>query len=252
MRIRHPMARRATCGTTAFAVADAPRQFAVAYTPTPACPTEAVALSFLCGAWPPSFRSRAGAGSPGSRSRRRPCSPLSLDIGSGWLFGALRREVPDHARPFRLPGGVVLAPAAFIVANELILFSGWAVVWKLIAAILIGFVLLAISAATSAPEHRPAIEWRAGTWLVPYLIGLGVISYLSSFDTGTPSSVLGLHGPTNDLHFGWDVLVMAVFSLAVYMVAVRMRLPRAEIEQNVGDVTAEAEAEEAAVALPTP
>ena len=64
--------------------------------------------------------------------------------------------------------------------------------------------------------------------------------------------MLGLHGPTNDLHFGWDVLVMAVFSLVVYVLAVRMRLPRREIEQNIGDVTAEAEAEEAAVALPTP
>jgi amino acid transporter len=70
-------------------------------------------------------------------------------------FGALRREVPHHERPFRLPGGALLAPAAFIVANELILFSGWAVVWKLIVAILIGFALLAISAATSPPDHKP-------------------------------------------------------------------------------------------------
>jgi amino acid transporter len=167
-------------------------------------------------------------------------------------FGALRREVPDHERPFRLPGGVLLAPAAFIVANELILFSGWAVVWKLIVAILIGFALLAISALTSPPEHRPSIEWRAATWLVPYLIGLGVISYLSSFDTSTPSSVLGLHGPTDDLKFGWDVLVMAVFALVVYLSAVRMRLRRDEVEEHVGAFTAEAEAEEEAVALPTP
>jgi hypothetical protein len=79
-----------------------------------------------------------------------------------------------------------------------------------------------------------------------------VISYLSSFDTGTPSSVLGLRGPVNDLHFGWDVLVMAVFSLAVYALAVRMRLPRREIEENVGDLEAEAEAEEAAVAFAAP
>jgi hypothetical protein len=125
-------------------------------------------------------------------------------------------------------------------------------VWKLVVAILIGFALLAISAVTSPPEHRPAIQWRAGTWLAPYLFGLTVVSYLGSFDTGTPSSVLGLRGPVNDLHFGWDVLVMALFSVAIYALAVRMRLPRAEIERNIGDLTAEAEAEEAAVALPTP
>jgi hypothetical protein len=102
------------------------------------------------------------------------------------------------------------------------------------------------------PSRRPAIEWRAGTWLAPYLVGLAVVSYLGSFDTGTPSSVLGLRGPVNDLHFGWDVLVMAVFSLAIYALALRMRLPRAEIEENVGDLEAEAEAERTAVALPTP
>jgi amino acid transporter len=156
-------------------------------------------------------------------------------------LGALRREVPDHDRPFRLPGGALLAPAAFVVANELILFSGWNVVWKLLVAILIGFALLAISAATSSPEHRPSLDWAAGVWLAPYLVGLGVVSYLGSFG-----------GPANVLPFGWDVLVMALFSLAIYFLAVRMRLPREEIEQRIGDVTAEAEAEADVVALPTP
>jgi hypothetical protein len=36
----------------------------------------------------------------------------------------------------------------------------------------------------------------------------------------------------------------------VYLIAVRMRLPRAAIEQHIGEFTAEAEAEDAAVALP--
>jgi hypothetical protein len=45
---------------------------------------------------------------------------------------------------------------------------------------------------------------------------------------------------------------MAVFGLVVYLVAVRMRLPRGEIEEHVAAFTAEAEAEEEAVALPTP
>jgi hypothetical protein len=156
-------------------------------------------------------------------------------------LGALRREVPHHDRPFRLPGGALLAPAAFIVANELILFSGWTVVWKLLVAVLIGAALLAISYVTSPPDRRPSIEWRAATWLVPYLVGLGVVSYLSSFS-----------GPANALPFGWDVLAMALFALAVYAIAIRMRLPREAVERHIGDFTAEAEAEEEAVALPRP
>jgi amino acid transporter len=163
-------------------------------------------------------------------------------------LGALRREAPDHERPYRLPAGGLLAPAAFIVANELILFSGWAVVWKLLVAIVIGFALLGISAATSPPERRPSIEWRAGLWLAPYLLGLGVVSYLSSFDTGTKSSVVGLRGPVDALPFGWDVLVMALFSVAIYALAVRMRLPREAVEERVGDLEAEAQEIDAALA----
>jgi amino acid transporter len=160
-------------------------------------------------------------------------------------LGALRRTQAAHPRPYRLPAAGLLSPAAFVVANSLILFSGWAVVWKLLVAIAVGFVLLAISAAVSPPQERPSIDWHAGTWLWPYLVGLGVISYLSSFDTSSKSSVLGLNGPTGDLAFGWDVLVMAVFALGIYALAIRLSLPADEVEARVGDLTAEAEEERA-------
>jgi amino acid transporter len=165
-------------------------------------------------------------------------------------MGALRLQDPDRPRPFRLPAGSLLAPLAFVVANEVLLFSGFAVDWKLIVAIILGFILLAISAATSRPEDRPQIEWRAGMWLWPWLIGTGVISYLSSFDTATPSKVaiIGLKGPVNDLHFGWDVLTVAVFSLIIYAWAIHQRLPVDRVRENIGDLTAEAEAVEAELA----
>jgi amino acid transporter len=165
-------------------------------------------------------------------------APLSL--------GALRLQDPDRPRPFRLPGGAVLAPLAFVVANEVLLFSGWAVVWKLIVAILLGVALLGASAATSPPERRPSLDWLNGAWLAPYLLGMGVISYLSSFDTKTPSSVAGLlKGPRNTLTFGWDVLAVAVFSVLVYALAVRLRLPDSRALEYVKDLAEEAEVIEA-------
>jgi amino acid transporter len=57
-------------------------------------------------------------------------APLSL--------GVFRRRLPDAHRPFVLPGATVLAPLAFVVANLLILWSGWKTDWKLGVAILIG------------------------------------------------------------------------------------------------------------------
>jgi amino acid transporter len=163
--------------------------------------------------------------------------PLSL--------GALRRQDPSRPRPFRLPAASLTAPSAFIVASEILLFTGWAVLWKLIVAILFGFALLALSMLSDTNQRMPALDWRSAAWLWPYLLGMGTISYLSSFDTQTPSSIplLGLHGPRNQLTFGWDVLAVALLSLAVYAAAIRTRLPAARALENVGDLSAEAELE---------
>jgi amino acid transporter len=161
-------------------------------------------------------------------------------------LGALRRQDPGRRRPFRLPAESLLAPAAFVVANEILLFTGWAVVWKLMVAILIGFALLALSTLTDTTERPMSLDWRSGVWLWPYLIGMGAISYLSSFDKGTPSSIplLGLRGPRDALTFGWDVLAVGLFSVAVYAFAIRSRLPAEQALGYVGDPMAEAEADD--------
>jgi hypothetical protein len=119
------------------------------------------------------------------------------------------------------------------------------VVWKLIAAILIGYALLVISMLTDPNARALPLDWRSATWLWPYLFGMAAISYLSSFDTRTPSSIplLGLRGPRNELTFGWDVLAVALLSLAVYAVAIRTRLPAERALAYVGEMSAEAEPE---------
>ena len=81
-------------------------------------------------------------------------------------LGALRREEPDRERPFRLPAGGLLAPLAFVVANELILFSGWTVVWKLIVAIADRVRPARRLDATAPPDERPPLDWRAAIWIV--------------------------------------------------------------------------------------
>lgn len=160
-------------------------------------------------------------------------------------FGALRKQDPSRDRPYKLVAGGVLGPLAFVVANEVILFSGWAVVYKLILAIIIGFALLALNYRTSKPEDRPQLDLHNAMWIGPYLLGLGVVSYLSSFDTSTKGGFVGLLvGPTNTLHFGYDVLAMAIVSLGVYFLAMRMRLPDDRVQTYIEEVTAEAEEEE--------
>jgi amino acid transporter len=160
-------------------------------------------------------------------------APLSL--------GALRRQDPARPRPFRFPAASLLAPATFVAASEILLFTGWAVIWKLIVAIAIGFALLGLSTATDKRQRTRSLDWRSAAWLWPYLLGMGAISYLSSFDTRTPSSIplVGLHGPRNELTFGWDILAVALLSVAIYALAIRTRLPAEQALEYIGDPTVE-------------
>lgn len=147
-------------------------------------------------------------------------------------FGALRRQEPDHPRPFNLPGGAVLAPLAFVIANLIIYWTGWPVLWKLFVAIALGFVLLAIAQATSSSDRTPTLDWRSASWLWPYLAGMAIISYLGAFD--------GI----KVIPFGWDIVVMTVFSLAIYFFAMSVRLHPDEVRRHVADAREEAAVEE--------
>jgi len=57
--------------------------------------------------------------------------------------------------------------------------------------------------------------------------------------------LIGLSGPRNQLTFGWDVLAVALLSLAIYALAIRSRLPAEQAVAHIGDLTAESEAESA-------
>ena len=149
-------------------------------------------------------------------------------------FGALRRQEPDHPRPFSLPGGEATAVIAFIVANLVIYWTGWEIYWKLFVAIIFGFVLLGIGHLVNPSEMAPSFDWRGGSWLLPYLVGMGVISYIGASDFGG----IGI------IPFGWDALVVAVFSIAIYYYTMSVRLTPEQVRRHVADARGEAEEEE--------
>jgi len=149
-------------------------------------------------------------------------------------FGALRRQEPDHPRPFKLAAGEVLAPLAFIVANLVIYWSYWDVVWRVEVGMVFGLVLLGIGHIANPSELTPNLDWRGGSWLWPYFIGLAAISYLGEKDFGG----LGV------FPYPWDILVVAIFSIAIYYYAISVRLTPEEVRGHVADAREEAEEEE--------
>ena len=146
--------------------------------------------------------------------------------GAPLSFGVFRRRLPDAERPWRAPAGSVLAPLAFVVANLLILWSGWTTDWKLGVAILIGYVLLAGTRILGLNSTAPQLDLYAAQWLPVYLLGMGAIVYLSDF------------GPLKNPVFPlwWDMLVVAAFSLVVYGWAMRVALTAERIDRMIGEV----------------
>jgi amino acid transporter len=142
-------------------------------------------------------------------------APLSL--------GAFRRQVPDAERPYRMPGAVWLTPVAFIIANLIIYWSGLEVIWKLGVCIAIGYVLIGVHMAFD--KDRPPLDWKSAQWLPVYLIGMGIISWQGQFSGGAVAAPLN----TGHLHFGIDMLVVALFSLVIYYWAQATRLPKEEM-----------------------
>lgn len=144
-------------------------------------------------------------------------------------FAALRRADPDRPRPYRLAGGGFWAPVGFVAANLIVYWSGWKTDEKLFLAVLAGLVLLAVSYLLKANPDRPRIDWRASGWVLPYLAGLALLSYLGQFDGGRKL-----------LPFWWDMLAVALFSLLVFYVAVALTLPTERVAAYVRDEETEA------------
>ena len=143
-------------------------------------------------------------------------APLSLAV--------FRNRLPDARRPYRLPAARVLAPFGFIVANLIILWSGWDTDWKLGLAIILGYIILIASRVFHLNDKRPVMDWRAAQWLPVYLVGMGVIVYLSTF------------GPKGIIPLWWDIVTVAAFSLVIFYWAVSVSLSRDKIEEMINEV----------------
>jgi amino acid transporter len=162
--------------------------------------------------------------------------------GAPVALGALRRQKPDLPRTYRLPVASVLGPLSFAGANWVILFSGWQTYSTLVVALLLGYALIALSYAFRLNPKAPSMDWRAAQWIVGWIIGMGVIAYLSPFGAGGIIGGIGpfknvlAQGGTGDVSLYLSILLSGVFSVAVYYWAVLTALPPHKVDEYVADV----------------
>lgn len=160
-------------------------------------------------------------------------SATVLSFASGPLvLAALRQQIPDQARPFRLPGGHVIPFLAFWGSNLIVYWSGWGTVWKLMVAVLIGYVLLAIFSVTGVLRGQ-SLDLRAGSWVLPWLAGLTLVSWFGDYDGGL--KLLG---------FGTAIPVVLLLSALIYVMAYRMRLSPQEAQTYIAETIHEAAVED--------
>jgi amino acid transporter len=161
--------------------------------------------------------------------------------GAPLALGALRLQKPDLPRAYRLPLGQVLAPLSFVFANFIVYWSGWQTYSTLMVVMVLGFVLMLISGVFKLNPNQPTIDWEASIWVFPYLIGMGIISYLGGFGEGGIIGGVGvfktvLVGGHDHLKLYYDLLVLTIFSLVIYYLAMWKRLPAAKVDEYVRDV----------------
>lgn len=124
-------------------------------------------------------------------------SILSYCIGPICLM-AMRQLQPHSKRPFRLAAATLCSHIAFYLCNLMLYWCGFAILWKLNLALLIGLVI-------SLVYHRKykfAFDAPLG-WFIVYMSTLLLISYLGTF------------GGIGVLEFPMDMVCILPFSIVM-------------------------------------
>ena len=151
---------------------------------------------------------------------------MSFGMGPLVLI-VMRKQLPSFDRKFRLRGAWVIAFLALWSSNLIIYWTGWAVNWKMFAAIVLGFVLLAVQQAVSRSSVA-SLDLRHGWWLLVWFVGLAAISYLGSY----PAQSKGA-GNRGLFSFGVGVGLLFVLTAVVMALAYRFCLPAERVERNL-------------------
>jgi len=167
-------------------------------------------------------------------------SATVLSFGSGPIvLAAFRRQIPEHERPFKLPGGDAIPFLAFYSSNLIVFWAGWGTNWKLFVAVALGFVVLGIFQLTSR-DTMPDMDWKAGaSWALPWLAGLCLISYLGDYPEKSKHA-----GNTSTIGFGMGFVVLLALSAIVYWLALKVRLSNEQVAANIEAATSEATQED--------
>ncbi|EKD70642.1 MAG: amino acid permease [uncultured bacterium] len=129
----------------------------------------------------------------------------------------MRKELPQTERHFRLPAANFLCLLAFYFCNLLSYWTGWETIYKLSIAMGVG-ILFFVIACLRGKINVSSYGLKSALWIIPYFTGLFAISYFGAF------------GGKNIIPFGWDFLVIGLFSMTILYLAVINRATVSDVK----------------------
>jgi amino acid transporter len=162
---------------------------------------------------------------------------------------SLRKSDADRPRPYKVPGLAIIAPFSFIVSGLIIYWSGTSNVVKLDMAVLFFLILYFIARAVDPTQAK--IDFKAGAFAIPWIIGLTLFSIFGGSYVGSYDKIFGI-AINHHLPFWWDIGAVAVFSLIVYFFAINSRLGPERVNANVLEAVADAHQEDLDLGLANP
>lgn len=156
-----------------------------------------------------------------------------LSFGCGPLVMlAMRKQMPEHARPFRLGGEKTAWTIGFLAlwsTNLIVYWTGWDTNWKLFVAIILGYILMAVYYGSSK-RQLPALDFKHGWWVPLWFALLAVISYVGNYpETKEHAGNLGL------LNFNMGFVATFLLTLLVLWLAMRSTLPKERVQQILSE-----------------
>jgi amino acid transporter len=145
---------------------------------------------------------------------------LTYALGPVCLL-ALRKQVPSLHRPFKLPFGTLWSVVAFYICTLLTYWSGWIIVSKTSALLLVGYILFLLYYAFYGRKKGGSLDFKSSLWVWIYIAGVTLLSYFGQFQgTGTLSN--------SEVYF----FLIAVSCLTLWF-STRYCLPKGKAEKSI-------------------
>lgn len=150
-----------------------------------------------------------------------------LSFGSGSIaLLTFRKQLPNMERPYRAKAPWVVGPLALLATNLIMYWAGWDQVWKMMCAVAIGYIFLAIFEAMDK-GRSPQLDFKHGWWVLVWFAGITLVSYLGSY-SGTAGKDAG---EANVYGFNGGIIANIVLTAVILALAWYCQLPPERVEE---------------------